>query len=229
MIRIYVYTYQDMDTVFPEGVPSGHPTADRTLGRLACRGVVRSVGVQVRPPDTSFMRAVIEVFGRLGETLGPLPLPVRAILMGGTAIHVYTAARVTTDVDAFFSRRVLVPGDLVVTWDDHGRRRLLTFDPNFFHALALLHPDAESDARPLGLEPSAGLSLWVLAPVDLAVSKLARWQDRDRRDVEMLAKARLIDALSLRARVDEALRYYVGDPRWLRLHLDDACATIEGA
>ncbi len=197
--------------------------------RVARHTVVRSANVQVRVPNTSFMRAVIEVFRRLGEALGPLPLPVRAILMGGAAVHVYTAARVTADVGAFFSRRVLVPGDLVVAWDDDGRRRLLTFDPNFFHALAPLHPDAENDARPLGLEPSAGLSLWGLAPVDLAVSKLARWQDRDRRDVEMLAKTRLIDAPSLRARVDEALKYYVGEPRWLRLHLDDACATIEGS
>lgn len=181
----------------------------------------------VQPPDTAFMEAATEVFRRLGTALGPLSVQVRAILVGGVAVHVYTRARVSADVDAIFSHRVLVPGDIVVSWDDAGHRRLLTFDPNFVHALALMHPDAERDALSLGVEVSAGLSLWVLTPTDLAIRKLARWHGRDQSDVEALARAGLLSAATVRARADEALRYYVGDPRWIRLNLDDACATID--
>lgn len=173
------------------------------------------------------MRAVVEVFRRLGQTLGPLSVPVRAVLVGGAAVHVYTRSRVSADVDAIFSHRILVPGDLLAEWDDEGQRRALTFDPNFFHALALMHPDAEAEALPLGVEPWPNLSLWALTPVDLAVSKLARWQSRDADDVEALGRAGLITGAVLRARATEALDWYVGDPRWLKLHLDEACGLVE--
>lgn len=38
--------------------------------------------------------------------------PIKMFIAGGMAIHLYTAARVTTDVDAEFSKRILLPAEM---------------------------------------------------------------------------------------------------------------------
>ena len=69
-------------------------------------------------------------------------------------------------------------------------------------------------------------TLAVLSPVDLAVSKLARFQDQDRQDIMALAQHRLVDGAALQQRANAALDYYVGDARWIQHHLADALALI---
>lgn len=48
------------------------------------------------------------------ETRLSLRSPLYVYLAGGMAVHLYTANRVTTDVDAEFSGRVHLPNDLMV-------------------------------------------------------------------------------------------------------------------
>lgn len=182
-------------------------------------------------PHTAFMAAVREVFARIGAPLpATLREPVRAVLVGGVAVHVHTRARVSNDAEAIFSRRLLLPRDLVVRYvDEAGEPRTLAYDTNYFSELALLHPDAESEAIDLDVRPAAKLSLAVLTPTDLVVSKLGRYTDRDRDDVLSLARAGLLDVSMLRQRAEEALGYYVGDPRWILMHLDDATAMVRFA
>ena len=42
-----------------------------------------------------------------------LATPLTMYLAGGMAVHLYTAARVTTDVDAEYSARVNIPDDVM--------------------------------------------------------------------------------------------------------------------
>lgn len=67
----------------------------------------------------------------------------------------------------------------------------------------------------------------VLAPVDLAVSKLARFSDADRADIELLARKRLTHAPALRARAEHALQGYVGNTASVRTSIDIACRRVE--
>jgi len=67
----------------------------------------------------------------------------------------------------------------------------------------------------------------VLSPVDLAVTKLSRFADQDREDIELLAKRGLIDSASVRKRAEEALGGYVGDVGSVRTSIDIACRLIE--
>lgn len=53
------------------------------------------------------------MFRQLEERLS-LRGPLNVYLAGGMAIHLYTAGRVTTDVDAEFGGRVHLPNDLMV-------------------------------------------------------------------------------------------------------------------
>jgi len=85
------------------------------------------------------------------------------------AVHLYTANRVTTDVDAEFGGRVLLPNDLMVevTLED-GTPQVVYLDTNYNSTFALLHEDYLDDAVPvdLGVEQ---IRVHVLSPVDLEV------------------------------------------------------------
>lgn len=162
-------------------------------------------------------QAVRKMLDRIDDLIrsGPdLQEPIRMYLAGGLAMNFYCGARYTEDVDAFFSRRLLLPNDLGVAYvRQDGEPGFLYFDTQYNPTLGLLHEDAEDDAlywNGVGNEDRL-LHLYLLSPVDLAVSKISRFTDQDRDDILELARAGLIDAESLRERAEEALSYYVGN------------------
>jgi hypothetical protein len=190
-------------------------------------------------PDPAARREYVEAFReilvRIQAALSRAPrrsLPVRMYVAGGAAMHLYTGERVSEDVDAVFSRRVALPEDLEVTYRDaDGAARLLYFDRQYTDTLSLLHEDAHDDALPLllaGIDPKV-LEVRLLAPLDLAVSKLGRLSDQDRHDLEVLAGRGLIDADGVRRRAEQALSGYVGDLDRVRNSIEIACRVIEDA
>lgn len=190
-------------------------------------------------PDPAARREYVEAFreilARIQSALSRAPrrsLPVRMYVAGGAAMHLYTGERVSEDVDAVFSKRVALPEDLEVAYRDaDGAARLLYFDRQYTDTLSLLHEDAHDDAVPLllaGIDPKV-LDVRLLAPVDLAVSKLGRLSDQDRHDIEVLAGRGLIDADGVRRRAEQALAGYVGDLDRVRNSIEIACRVITDA
>ena len=115
--------------------------------------------------------------------------------------------------------------------DAGGSLRTLYFDRQYNDTLGLMHPDAQRDSLPIdvpGVDPKR-LRVRVLAPVDLAVSKLARFADPDRADIQALARAGLLSAGDLRKRAEDALAGYIGRARDVRVSIDLACRLIEDA
>lgn len=154
--------------------------------------------------------------------------PITMFLAGGTAMHFYTGARMTDDVDAVFDRKILVPADATVIYRDaQGKARSVYFDVNYNESYALLHEDAHADAWRLLLDGIAGVHVFVLQPVDLAISKLARFSEIDRGDIFQLAKDDLITAEALRQRAEDALSGYVGNLAPLQTSIMLACRDIE--
>lgn len=96
-------------------------------------------------------------------------------------------------------------------------------------SLGLQHEVAWDDSVPLPLDGiDAGLlDVRLLAPVDLAVSKLARFAEVDRGDVRLLAARKLVDADALRHRAKEALAGYVGDIARIRGSIKAACDLVK--
>jgi hypothetical protein len=66
----------------------------------------------------------------------------------------------------------------------------------------------------------------LLAPVDLAISKLGRYSEQDRADILSLAKKRLLNRAALGKRAQEAIGGYVGDIRRLQGNIDDALRIL---
>lgn len=183
--------------------------------------------------QSEYEKAFAQLVARVQEVLkkaGPDSLPVRMYVAGGAALHFLAGARVSEDVDAVFSRRLLLADDIEVSYRDaDGRARVLYLDRNYNDTLGLMHEDAYEDSRPLGV---AGinrklLDVRLLSPMDLALSKLARFTDQDRQDIELLASRGLIDSGALRKRAEEALGGYVGDVASVRTSIDIACRLVD--
>lgn len=178
--------------------------------------------------DTPLACAMRELFEQLVARV-PLKSHVTAYLAGGMAVCVYTRSRVTSDVDAEFATRLLLPADLAVPVDlDDGTSADLYFDANFNPMFSLLHEDYQVDSLPL-YDVGHLLHVRVLSPVDLAVSKVARFAEVDREDIAALVRSGLTTADTIERRAREALATSVGVTRMIESNLRDAVAIARSA
>jgi hypothetical protein len=187
-------------------------------------------------PDTArpeYVAAFKEIVSRIAEPLGAVPkrlLPIKMYVAGGAALHFYTGERTSKDIDATFSRKIVLPEDLEVSYRDaDGAARLLYFDRQYNDTFALMHENAYEDSVPLALEdidPTV-LDVRLLSATDLAVSKISRFSEHDRDDIAALARHRLIRSTTLRRRAEEALAGYVGNVEVLHRSIGLACRVVE--
>jgi hypothetical protein len=155
--------------------------------------------------------------------------PIEVYLAGGMAVHLYVAQRITTDVDAEFTSRIAIPRDLIVQVQlEDGSLEEMYWDTNYNPDFALNHEDYLADAIRVefGVEP---IEFYVLSPLDLAVSKIARFSDNDREDIRSLVQAGLTSADLIEKRAQEALGGFVGNVGFLQLNLRDAVALAREA
>jgi Nucleotidyltransferase of unknown function (DUF6036) len=173
--------------------------------------------------DTALAEGLRKLFVELEGRLS-LRQSLLVYLAGGMAVHLYTGQRVTNDVDAEFAARVLLPNDLMVeVIKEDGTPSLLYLDTNYNPMFSLLHENYQDDAIALELG-LAYLSIRVLAPVDLAVSKIARFASNDREDIGALVRLGFTSAEAIAQRANEALETYIGNVAVVRLNLRDAVA-----
>jgi len=177
--------------------------------------------------DPQLRQAVGEIIHRISSALPDLKEPIRMYLAGGMAVNFYTGYRPTVDIDASFSHRLLLPKaeNLVVSYEGpDGKPKVVYFDMNYSTSFALMHPDFEKDAyRVEGNEfQDPKIELHIIAPVDLALSKIARLEENDKEDIAALARHNMIDPTSLEHRAAIAMDYYIGDQSTLRLNLKEA-------
>ncbi len=186
-------------------------------------------------PDPAYLKAFAQIMSRIEKALGPKrpAKPVTVCVAGGAAMHFYVGGRFTDDIDAKIMARVMLdPQDLQVAYrGEDGHARLLYFDTQYNDSYALLHENAYDDARPIAVEgvDSHRLEVRLLTPLDLAVSKLARFSEQDQDDIRALARAQLIDATALRRRADSALPDYVGNLDRIRGSIEVACRLVAAA
>ena len=130
------------------------------------------------------------------------------------------------------SHRVWLPDDLEVAYRDaDGDAQMLYFDRQHNNSFALIHPDAGDDSVPLkvdGVEPGT-LEVRLLSALDIAVSKIGRFGERDRGDIAALAENGLIRVEGLRRRAEEAAQHYLGDEVSLKTSIDRACRLVADA
>lgn len=182
-----------------------------------------------------YLAAFAEIVNKIAQSLKGAPantLPIRMVVAGGAALQLHIGTRVSEDIDATFSRRLVLTDDLSVSYRDvDGHARVLYLDRNYNDSLGLLHENAFEDSVSETI-PSVNakvIDIRVLSPLDLAVSKLSRFADQDRLDIEALAYEGLINAKALRRRAEQALGGYVGNIEVVRNTIDIACRLIDAA
>ncbi|MCY0853364.1 hypothetical protein [Cupriavidus sp. D39] len=100
---------------------------------------------------TALAEGLRELFKQLEQRLS-LRQPLTVYLAGGMAVHLYTASRVTTDVDAEFAGRVLLPQDVLVDVVlEDGTPQVIYLDTNYNPTFALMHEDYQEDSIPVDL------------------------------------------------------------------------------
>lgn len=180
-----------------------------------------------------YVEAFLQIVSRIAVSLEQAPkavLPIKMYVAGGAALHFYTGERVSRDVDAVFSRRIALPDDLDIAYRDaDGAARLLYFDRQYNDTLSLMHEDAHDDSIPLPLDgiDAKVLDVRLLAPLDLAVSKISRFSEQDRGDIASLVRHQNVGSAALRQRAEEALVGYVGSVDRVRGSIELACRIAE--
>jgi hypothetical protein len=171
--------------------------------------------------DTELGKGLKTLFNELQFRL-QLQAPIKVYIAGGIAIHLYTAYRVSMDVDAEFSARLHLPADLgIEVMGPNGRPLWLHFDTQYNSTFALMHEDYLDDAErvPLAVEY---FDIHVLSPVDLAVSKISRFAKNDQEDISALVLHGLTTADAIEKRALDALPGCVGNVGPLKLNIRDA-------
>lgn len=162
--------------------------------------------------SAAFIKAIKEVFEKLSkEVFGDNlpPEPVMVYLAGGAATHIYTQARMSNDVDAEFHARMIRP-PVVVTYMDGEEMRTVHLDQNYSPTLGMQHDGYQDRALEAGFEVK-GFKVMLLAPVDLAITKLARFAEHDQADIKSLISAGLIDRQEFETLANEAVDIMVGN------------------
>jgi hypothetical protein len=162
---------------------------------------------------------------RKGGYDGP---PITMYLAGGMAVNFYCGTRYTEDVDAFYTHRVHVGPCEVSYRHKDGNPSFLYLDNNYNPTFGLLHENHDRDAvewTGIGNEKRK-IHLYVLSPVDLAVTKISRYSTQDREDILALARAGLFSADQLRDRAMEALGDYIGDRAPVMTSIELMCRQI---
>jgi Nucleotidyltransferase of unknown function (DUF6036) len=185
----------------------------------------------LRPPLTTALMALLDKLDAQLRPGRPLARPLEMYVAGGMAVFYHCGGRHTEDVDASFSVRVmLMTQDLTVSYlREDGSPTTLYFDANYNEAFALMHPDYQERAiewEGIG-NGSRAVTLKVLTPLDLVLSKLSRYSPQDRDDVRNLVALGTFSKAKFLAHCAEALDYYVGATDWLQHRIQSVSEELK--
>ena len=171
--------------------------------------------------DTSFSQAIFQMFENLDTYLernyNDLPQEaVKVYLFGGCAIHLHIGSRVSNDLDAELELiQRLKPIATLETAikavgfnDEEGDYCMLDFDGNFNPTIAPIHPDYKERSSLLYTTKSKLVSLYLVSAVDIAVTKLGRFESIDREDIINLFQNKMFTLDDFRETAEEAKSYY---------------------
>lgn len=170
--------------------------------------------------STPLGEAVARLFSRALPILeGQAPGAMKVFIFGGCGVHLLTHSRGSADIDAEVeAARILRRDELVAVLADpefyeQGDEDLtVELDPNYNTSLGPLHEDYRDRAIPLdGFNGNQPLHVYVAAGVDLAISKLGRYAEQDKADIEALIDCGRVDVEEFVTLAQEAIDYAVGN------------------
>lgn len=183
-------------------------------------------------PETPLGHAICSLFARALPLLEGKPAgSLKVFIFGGAAIHLLTKSRGSADIDAeTVATRNLNLGEIKAVFeipetyeDESGRDLQVIIDQNYSNTLGPLHEDYRERAIPIyGFADGSPLQLFIASPVDLAISKLGRFSDVDRSDIDLLLRLGKIDVQKLLTLAEDAIEVSVSGSKGItRINLRD--------
>jgi hypothetical protein len=169
--------------------------------------------------QTPFSQAIFQMFENLDTYLvknyNNLPHEaVKVYLFGGCAIHLHIGNRVSNDIDAELEpiqklkSATLEAAIKAVGFDDEeGDYCTVDFDGNFNPTIAPIHPDYKERSSLLYTTKSKLVFLYLVSAVDIAVSKLGRFESVDQEDIINLFQNKMFTMEDFRETAEEAKNY----------------------
>ncbi|UZJ45350.1 DUF6036 family nucleotidyltransferase [Marinimicrobium sp. C6131] len=191
-------------------------------------------------PNTALGRALVAFFDVLEPVFAQGDKGVfQAIVFGGCAVHIHTQSRGSADVDAELVSHgyadvsdivALLDEEAYVFEDEEGVSQMLELDTSFNTTLGPLHEDYETRITRLVTQSSVpNVEVYVASAVDVAISKLGRFGDRDQKDIQALLRLPRVDIEEFERLAREAISYYVGDQVRLRGNLSAVLGDYSGS
>nr|WP_301281951.1 DUF6036 family nucleotidyltransferase [Halomonas sp. 707B3] len=89
----------------------------------------------------------------------------------------------------------------------------MEYDARYSSTLAPLHYDYVDRVVRLAVQGNANnVEVYVASPVDVAITKLGRFGERDREDIQALLSLSHVDVDEFKLLAEEAIGYAVGEP-----------------
>ncbi|MGM0914242.1 MAG: DUF6036 family nucleotidyltransferase [Pseudomonadota bacterium] len=184
-----------------------------------------SIEVRNQPtiePDTALGIALVSFFDVLEPVFASGDKGVfQVIIFGGCAVHIHTQARGSADVDAEVASHgyadkseivALLNDDAYVFSNEEGMPQILELDTSFNTTLGPLHEDYEERVIRLMTRTSVpNVEVYIASALDVAISKLGRFGDRDQHDIQALLQLPYVDIDEFERLAREAISYFVGD------------------
>lgn len=163
---------------------------------------------------------LLELLREIDRRLGAESLKKKVelfVLGGAAAVIAYGSPRGTMDIDAYLENERV--RRLLEAWAGQGTELALKFGVYFQSANTRLMLIEEPDWRERSKEILRGklrnIRMLVIGKEDLILSKLSRYNDRDREDIRFLVENHEIAPKRLIAYYRSARQYYVGNLRTL--------------
>lgn len=187
--------------------------------------------------NTPLGKAIASLFQRALPVLsGKPPGFVRVYIFGGCAVHLLTHARGSADIDAEVLASERISHDEVIRvlgqpefYEEGAEDLTVEFDANYNTTLGPLHEDYQDRAIQIdGFEGDQPLHVYVVAGIDLAISKLGRYTDQDKADIGALIESDRIDVPEFDKLARQAIDYAVGNTSAMLSHLDQVIEPYLG-
>lgn len=173
---------------------------------------------------TPYLKAVKDIIECIGDFHSQtLDSPLQIILAGDAAMHIHTGRDPLDDVEMIYSHALYVPPDLGASYLSYDNEpAYVYFDSGFNTAHLLLSPGYECRALAFEMMEHRIIDVSVLSPMDLAVTKIGRFNFRDRIDLKRLIEDRLVTgAEELEQLTIAAIKHIFGHEAKLKANLDE--------
>lgn len=175
-------------------------------------------------PKSPVVSAVRELLGLHTDLAGAFAEKVDIIVAGGMAAHYWAAKRCVKALEIEFLGARFQSENLQARYVDvNGEDKTIYIDWNYNSTLGPLHEGYVDRAIAAPeMSPDSRVRVFVMAPVDLVISKLKRFSTSDQADIAALMP--MIDRAQLETLAREAFDVFVGSKSFLESNLKDALA-----